>query len=359
MQESAPYLRTQLAELLVGQPEALERIVPYVEMYRAGLAPNGRPAGVFLLLGPTGTGKTRTVEALAEVLHGSARNVLKINCGEFQLEHEVAKLIGAPPGYLGHRETHPMLSQQKLTVATSPGCRLSMILFDEIEKAAPSFHRLLLGVLDRAELRLGDNSAVCFDNSMIFMTSNLGAKEMLEHLGPGFGFASALPVRENSARLDKVGSAALRRHFSPEFLNRVDACITYNPLNEPALARILEHELADLRELIRTRLGDEAFSVEFPEESRRLLIQRGTSAEYGARELKRTVLRSVLQPLGAMVASGEVPASSCVRVEPSPDGEPFKLNVIPATETAGRKNRGTKANVRRGGGPVYLRELAS
>ena len=128
----------------------MRQMVPYVEMYQAGLAPEGRPAGVFLLLGPTGTGKTRTVEALAEVLHGSQRNILRVDCGEFQMEHEVAKLIGAPPGYLGHRETQPMLTQQKLGAISSEGCGLSLVLFDEIEKAAPSMTRLLLGVLDKA-----------------------------------------------------------------------------------------------------------------------------------------------------------------------------------------------------------------
>src|SRR5665213_3707069 len=160
-------------------------------MFQAGLAPENRPVGVFLLLGPTGTGKTRTVEALAETLHGSARNVLKIDCGEFQMEHEVAKLIGAPPGYLGHRETQPMLSQQRLTAVTSDNCGLSLVLFDEIEKAAPSLTRLLLGVLDRGVLRLGDNSSVNFEKSLVFLTSNLGAKEMMREINPDFGFQSA------------------------------------------------------------------------------------------------------------------------------------------------------------------------
>src|SRR5919198_5112773 len=124
-----------LSQKIVGQPAAMQCIVPYVYMFQAGLAPEGRPAGVFLLLGPTGTGKTRTVEAIAEILHGSAKNLVKIDCGEFQMEHEVAKLIGSPPGYLGHRETVPLLSKQKLAEATTPDCDISLVLFDEIEKA--------------------------------------------------------------------------------------------------------------------------------------------------------------------------------------------------------------------------------
>src|ERR1700743_3498152 len=146
-------LTSILSSKVVGQPNVINVIVPYIEMFQAGLAPENRPVGVFLLLGPTGTGKTRTVEALAEALHGSPRNVLKIDCGEFQMEHEVAKLIGAPPGYLGHRETQPMLSQAKLSAAASESSRLSLVLFDETEKAAPSLTRLPLGL--RAKGGLG------------------------------------------------------------------------------------------------------------------------------------------------------------------------------------------------------------
>src|ERR1700692_928546 len=181
-------LTAVLSQKVVGQPTATKTIVPYIQMFQAGLAPEGRPVCVCLLLGPTGTGKTRTVEALAEALHGSLKNLLKVDCGEFQMEHEVAKLIGAPPGYLGHRETQPMLSQQKLTSVTSDKSALSLVLFDEIEKAAPSMTRLLLGVLDRGVLRLGDNSVVNFEKSLVFLTSNLGAREMMREISPDFGF---------------------------------------------------------------------------------------------------------------------------------------------------------------------------
>src|SRR6202161_4053585 len=189
--EPADDLSSILSSKVVGQPNVINLIVPYIEMFQAGLAPENRPVGVFLLLGPTGTGKTRTVEALAEALHGSSKNVLKIDCGEFQMEHEVAKLIGAPPGYLGHRETQPMLSQQKLTSVTSDKSALSLVLFDEIEKEAPSLTRLLLGVLDWGILRLGDDSVVNVEKSLVFLTSNLGAGEMMDEISPDFGFQSA------------------------------------------------------------------------------------------------------------------------------------------------------------------------
>src|SRR5882762_9651538 len=180
-----------LSQKVVGQATATKAIVPYVYMHQSGLAPEGRPAGVFLLLGPTGTGKTKTVEAIAELLHGSEKQIVKVDCGEFQMEHEMAKLIGAPPGYLGHRETVPMLTQQRLAEATSEGSDLALVLFDEIEKAAHSMTKLLLGILDKGILRLGDNSVVNFEKTLIFFTSNLGAREMMREINPDFGFQSA------------------------------------------------------------------------------------------------------------------------------------------------------------------------
>ena len=307
----------------------MAQIVPYLQMHRAGLAPEGRPAGVFLLLGPTGTGKTRTVEALAEVLHGSEKCVLKVDCGEFQMEHEVAKLIGAPPGYLGHRETQPLLTQQKLSAVTSEGSNLSLVLFDEIEKAAPSMTRLLLGVLDKAALRLGDNTSVNFERAMIFLTTNLGAEAMQKEINPDFGFESALPPakRGSEAKLKSIGMHEVRRRFSPEFVNRIDAVIAYRPLDAESLAAILDQQIAILRRHIKNRLEERAFELEVGAEARALLLRLGTSSEFGARELKRTILRQVTQRLAAMVEVGGIAPGSVVRAEVAPDGERILLEV--------------------------------
>src|SRR5579871_308965 len=271
-----------LSQKVVGQPTATRVIVPYIQMFQAGLAPEGRPVGVFLLLGPTGTGKTKTVEALAEILHGSEKNVLKVDCGEFQMEHEVAKLIGAPPGYLGHRETQPMLTQQKLNAVTTEKCNLSLVLFDEIEKAAPSMSRLLLGVLDKGILRLGDNSTVNFEKSLVFLTSNLGAREMLREINPDFGFQSAHQTErpDLTSKLQNIGLVAVRKRFSPEFVNRIDAVITYQPLTAESLSAILGHHIAGLQNHVNTRLGNRSFTLDVPQEARQFLLEKGTSSEY-------------------------------------------------------------------------------
>src|SRR6202167_2898270 len=326
--EPAEDLTAILASKIVGQPGVIDALVPCIEMFQAGLAPENRPVGVFLLLGPTGTGKTKTVEALAEVLHGTEKNVLKIDCGEFQMEHEVAKLIGAPPGYLGHRETQPMLSQQKLAAVTSDKCGLSLVLFDEIEKAAPSLTRLLLGVLDRGVLRLGDNSVVNFEKSLVFLTSNLGAKEMMREINPDFGFASATVsgTREDlSEKLQGIALVAVRKKFSPEFINRIDHVITYRPLDAESFSAITDHEIASLQHHVNTRLVHRCFNMEVPFETRQWLIERGTSAEYGARELKRTIHKNLTQPLATLVAKNQIEPGARVRVEIDPDGASLSL----------------------------------
>jgi ATP-dependent Clp protease ATP-binding subunit ClpA len=321
-----------LSRRVIGQTHAIERIVPYVDTFRAGLSPEGRPAGVFLLLGPTGTGKTKTVEALAEVLHGSERNVLKINCGEFQMDHEVAKLIGAPPGYLGHRETHPMLSQAKLAAVTSERSNLSIVLFDEIEKAAPSLTRLLLGVLDKGMLKLGDNTGVNFERSLIFFTSNLGARGIEREMRPTFGLEAMMhdPRISSPKKLEQISMTAMRKHFPPEFVNRIDACMTFRPLSKQSLKGILQRQIADLQHHIDARLLVRRFRVEVRPSAFRFLLEKGSSAEYGARELKRTMFRHLTQQISTLVADGGIPAGYMLAAEKHRSGETLRLRVVKA-----------------------------
>lgn len=306
-------LAARLDNLLVGQPEAIQTIIPYIQMHQAGLSPEGRPIGVVLLLGPTGTGKTRTVEALAEVLHGSSKNLLRVDCGEFQMEHEVAKLIGAPPGYLGHRETQPMLTQAKVNGVCSDHSDISLVLFDEIEKAASSMTRLLLGILDKATLRLGDNTTVNFERTLIFLTSNLGSKSIQRLTRPDFGFEGMVPIEPmNSSKLSSIGMSAVRQKFSPEFVNRIDSVITYKPLDRDACELILDQIFAGFARLIHGRLGLRSFRLQCTAAGRNLLLETGVSSEFGARELKRTVQRNFIQPVAALVSGGQIPPGSAV-----------------------------------------------
>ena len=331
MSDEDPLRGAELVRILnskvIGQASAFRHIVPFLEMYRAGLAPEGRPIGVFLLLGPTGTGKTHTVEALAEVLHGSRKKYLRVDCGEFQLDHEVARLIGAPPGYLGHRETKPVLSQEALRAATTPKCDVSLVLFDEIEKAAPSLTRLLLGVLDKATLQMGDNTAVDFERCLIFLTSNLGAREMQREMHPTFGFDKGArgPETELAGKLESIAMGAVRKRFSPEFINRIDSIVTYQPLGADSLAKILDLQIEELRSHVRTKLGPRSFDVAVQPEAAAFLLKQGTSEEYGARELKRTVYRELTQPLATLVAQNRIQPGS--RVAVGVDGSGAKLGM--------------------------------
>lgn len=338
---NAPTLETPgdlisiLSRKVVGQSSATSAIVPYVYMYQSGLAPEGRPAGVFLLLGPTGTGKTKTVEAMAELLHGSEKKIVKVDCGEYQMEHEMAKLIGAPPGYLGHRETIPILTQQRLVEATSEQSDLALVLFDEIEKAAHSMTRLLLGILDRGILRLGDNSTVDFEKSLIFFTSNLGAREMLKEINPDIGFQSSSPRprADLTTKLESIALGAVRKRFSPEFVNRIDAIVTYQPLEADSIETILNSDIRALQQHVNSRLGDRCFAIDVSPEARQFLLERGVSDEYGARELKRTLHRKLTQPLATMVTCGEIQPGALVRVSVDVGAENLTIQQVENNRT--------------------------
>lgn len=266
----AAKLHGDLQRLVVGQEEAVGQIVNIYQTYLAGMTTPGRPIGNFLFLGPTGTGKTRLVEAAAESLVGDVRSVLKIDCAEFQHSHEIAKLIGSPPGYLGHRETHPLLSQDVLNQYHTDKVKISFVLFDEIEKASDALWNLLLGVLDKATLTLGDNRRVDFSRAMIFMTSNLGSAEMGSILRPNLGFAASDTERRMAfgvvdedlcAKITRAGIEAARRKFTPEFMNRIDKVAVFRSLGMEELSRILSIELNRLQQRILNSAGTPPFVV--------------------------------------------------------------------------------------------------
>lgn len=324
----AESLEKTLLRLIVGQDEAVEQIVNIYQMHLTGLTAPGRPVGNFLFLGPTGSGKTRTVEATAEALLGNPRAVIKIDCAEFQHSHEIAKLIGSPPGYLGHRETHPLLSQEVINQHHTETIKLSFILFDEIEKASDALWNLLLGILDKATLTLGDNRKVDFSRALIFMTSNLGASEMSNLISPKLGFkglnnGNGNEVREldekTSAKLAKSGVEAARRKFTPEFMNRIDKTVVFKSLGQAEMSRILNLELAQVQQRIYQSPAQKSFSFTVSDAGKEFLLSEGTDVKYGARHLKRAIERLLVQPISNLIATDQVGQNDWVMVDFDPD----------------------------------------
>jgi len=320
----AEKLETDLHKRIVGQDEAVEQIINIYQTFLAGMASPGRPIGNFLFLGPTGSGKTRLVEATAESLLGDGRAVIKIDCAEFQHSHEIAKLIGSPPGYLGHRETHPLLSQEVLNQYHTEHVKLSFVLFDEIEKASDALWNLLLGILDKATLTLGDNRRVDFSRALIFMTSNLGATEMNAIMRPNLGFAACEAEKQVAAgqvdcklseKIARAGVEAARRKFTPEFMNRIDKTVVFRPLGEPELRKILSIELNMVQQRIFTSANGAPFVFSLTDAARDFLLREGTDLKYGARHLKRAIERRLVHPLSNLIATEQVRGGDLIRVD--------------------------------------------
>jgi ATP-dependent Clp protease ATP-binding subunit ClpB len=323
-------LETNLRRMIIGQDEAIQQIVNIYQMNLTGMSAPGRPIGNFLFLGPTGSGKTRIVEATAETLLKNPRAVIKIDCAEFQHSHEIAKLIGSPPGYLGHRETHPLLSQEVLNQFHTDTMKVSFVLFDEIEKASDALWNLLLGILDKATLTLGDNRKVDFSKAMIFMTSNLGATEMNNILSPKLGFqapaakdrAANGDVDEKTAgKMARTGVEAARRKFTPEFMNRLDKIVTFQSLGTEQLKKILDIELNLVQQRIFNTSADRAFVFTCSDSSKNYLLAEGTDLKYGARHLKRAIERLLVQPISNLIATDQVRGGDWIRVDMDNDAK--------------------------------------
>ncbi|MBZ5592279.1 MAG: AAA family ATPase [Acidobacteriia bacterium] len=325
--EAASKLRVSLHKRIIGQDHAIQQIVSVYQTYVAGMNSQGRPIGSFLFLGPTGTGKTRLVEAMAESLVGDALAMVKIDCAEFQHSHEIAKLVGSPPGYLGHRETHPLLCQETLNQYHTETVKLSFLLFDEIEKASDSLWNLLLGVLDKASLTLGDTRRVDFSQTMIFMTSNLGAAEMNTILRPNLGFSAGDQEREHQAgrldenttdKLSRAGTEAARKRFTPEFMNRLDKVLVFRPLADAELRQILNLELNLLQQRIFSS-STPPFFFALTAAAKDFLLREGTDLKYGARHLKRAIERELVNALSNLISSGQVRGGDLISVEFVPE----------------------------------------
>jgi ATP-dependent Clp protease ATP-binding subunit ClpB len=320
----AESLEGNLRKMIVGQDEAIQQIVNIYQMHLTGMSAPGRPVGNFLFLGPTGSGKTRIVEATAEALMKNPRAVIKIDCAEFQHSHEIAKLIGSPPGYLGHRETHPLLSQEVLNQFHTDTIKISFVLFDEIEKASDALWNLLLGILDKATLTLGDNRKVDFSRAMIFMTSNLGASEMSAMLSPKLGFNAGEAARKSqtgesdeklNSKIKRSGVEAARRKFTPEFINRLDKIVTFRHLGSAELRKILDIELNMVQQRIFNTANEKSFVFKATDSAKGFLLQEGTDMKYGARHLKRAIERLVVQPMSNLIATDQVRGGDWIKID--------------------------------------------
>jgi ATP-dependent Clp protease ATP-binding subunit ClpB len=324
----------KLRARIIGQERAVGRMSSLYQTFLAGMNPRNRPIGTMLFLGPTGSGKTRVVEAAAEVLFDDANAVVKIDCAEFQHSHEIAKLIGSPPGYLGHRETSPMLTQENLNRTHTDELKLSIVLFDEIEKASDSLWQLLLGILDKATLTLGDNRRVDFSNTIVIMTSNLGAREMAELISGRIGFAPGKGTKSTDdtdvdQQISRTAVGAARRKFSPEFMNRIDEVVVFRSLQEHHLRQILELELQAVQERVMASAGTK-FMFQCSDTAKDLLMREGLDVRYGARHLKRSVERFLVSPLSNLVASEQVELGDLIFIDLNPETQKFTFSKRPA-----------------------------
>ena len=329
----ASEFETALRRKIVGQDAAVDKVAEIYQMFLAGLNPPGRPVGNLLFLGPTGSGKTRVVEAVAESLFGDTHACIKIDCAEFQHSHEIAKLIGSPPGYLGHRETHPLLTQEALNQWHTEKLKLSILLFDEIEKASDALWQLLLGILDKATLTLGDNRRVDLSQCVIVMTSNLGASEMNEMINGSMGFAQT-PAQMDAKldqKIDRTAVEAARRKFSPEFMNRIDKVVVFKMLRREHLEQILEIELGMVQQRILQATGNNQFVFSCTPAVKQFLLREGTDLRYGARHLKRAIERNIVFPLANLVATGQVKLGDFIRIDSDAKG---KLTFVKEAEGA-------------------------
>ncbi len=333
MSERAEEFITGVSRRIIGQHDAVRALGGYYQLFVGKLNPANRPIGSLLFLGPTGVGKTRLIEAAAEQLYDNIGAVVKVDCAEFQHSHEIAKLIGSPPGYLGHRETSPRLTQENLDKCHTDKDKLTFVLFDEIEKASDSLWQLLLGILDKATLTLGDNRRVDFSHCVVAMTSNLGAREMEKTAEGGIGFVWHTDNEEvGNRKIEKTAVEAARKRFSPEFMNRIDKVIVFNSLNDDELRDVLELELYKVQETVY-RDGESAFMLSYTQAAKDFLLVQGTDRKYNARHLRRAVENHVTLALSNLTATSQVSRGDRVVVDINETGDGLRFRK-PRNQTA-------------------------
>ena len=340
----------KMLDRVVGQERAVGQVARMLQVVEAGMNVPGRPLASLLFLGPTGTGKTRVVEAAAEILFGDANSVIKIDCAEYQHGHEIAKLIGSPPGYLGHRETPALLSQKTIDQHQTEEHPITLVLFDEVEKASNTLWQLLLGVLDKATLTLGDNQKVDFSRTVVVLTSNLGSKEISELVSGKIGFTKPESDSESklNQRIYRAALEAARGRFSPEFMNRIDKLVVFRSLGRDELRQIVDIELRGVQNRILESSQNRPFLLRVSTGVKDFLLEEGWDSRYGARHLKRAIERHIVYPLSSLMATGQIGSGDEVRVEASVEGRlVFRrkpaMKVVPAVRVAGATAGGSEA----------------
>jgi ATP-dependent Clp protease ATP-binding subunit ClpA len=322
----AEQLADKFRNRIIGQPKAVDALIRVLEKQRSGFYDTSRPIASMLFLGPTGVGKTGCVEAFVEGLYGDAKHMLKVDCAEFQHGHEIARLLGSPPGYLGHRETQPYFTNASISKLITPEIPFAVILFDEIEKSSDTLWNLLLGILDKGTLTTGSNEVVDMTKTVIVMTSNIGSSEMAEAVGDeGIGFAVSTGKTGN---LEEIAVNAARRKFMPEFLNRLDEIVTFNTLTPDDLNVIVDMEFAYLQQRI-IKNSNVLFSLRVSPAARQQILKEGYDKRYNARNLKRTIEKHIGRPLEGLVSSYQILPKDTVIIDYH-DGE---WNVHAESET--------------------------
>jgi ATP-dependent Clp protease ATP-binding subunit ClpB len=301
----ATSLSLKFKSRIIGQPEAAQSLLNVIEKFQSGFYDRSKPIASLLFLGPTGTGKTGTVEAFVEGLYGKPSAMMKVDCAEYQHSHEIAKLLGSPPGYLGHRETHPYFTNAAVQGYRTSDVPFTVILFDEIEKANDALWNLLLGILDKGQVTTGTNEVVDLRATIIIMTSNVGSKELAKRVGDGaIGFNTA-GEDVNHEEATEIAMSAARRKFMPEFLNRLDNVTMFNTLTPEDLDKIFTLELNKIRErIVMTSLA--IFDVQVSPAAKKQILLEGYDKKYNARNLKRTMEQYISLPLARLVATAQI-----------------------------------------------------
>jgi ATP-dependent Clp protease ATP-binding subunit ClpB len=307
--DKASSLVKKFENRIISQQPAKDALVNLLEKHQSGMYDRSKPIGSLLFLGPTGSGKTGTAEAFTEGLFDIASRMMKVDCAEFQHSHEIAKLVGSPPGYLGHRETHPFFTNAAILAARQDASGkevmpFTVILFDEIEKASDALWNLLLGILDKGSLTTGTNEKVDMTQTIIIMTSNVGAADMSNEDSIGFGSDSK--VVNDDAKLEAIAMAAARKKFMPEFLNRLDHVVMFKSLTPDDMKKILPLALEKVQDRIVLGIGTPLFEMRISEAGLKKIEADGYDRRYGARYLNRTIEKAITEPLTRLVATQQI-----------------------------------------------------